>query len=531
MVVGLWGVLLLWGCEQDREEGDAVVARVGSREIRVSDYDRMAPRLLSTAYRQLDPADGAARQTLLNAMVAKELLLLEGRTRGLHRAPPIARETGELETRYLLKVLRDLAVQDAPEPMAEQVETFFHEARFDEEVHLQHVMCLTEAQARQVLAALAAGQPMEALAEERSTHHPTARRGGHFGFMPVAMVLPEVREQILSLEPGQVYPDPLISRYGIHVFRLVARRPGNLEERREMVGRECAAWLRGERYRAYADSLRRARDFTCQWPAEGQGLCTWKGGQVIVTVGLQEQAEQAGLDSLLISEARRLGLGANAQIRDHLSQRLTELVVDSLRREVAGSVEVAEVEMRAFHEAHPELYGERPTVRVLEILVVTEDEAAELRHRIEAGAPMDSLARAHNTREATRPQGGEMWVAARENPLLGPLPASALDSPEGSLHGPLEVPGGFSVFRVEERRQLPASPFESVRRNLQVILRARREGELMDAYLDSLRAAYADSVVVHAEVLDEVLAGYDPQELDRMAASEPTMSPEAFGAN
>ena len=53
----------------------------------------------------------------------------------------------------------------------------------------------------------------------------------------------------------------------------------------------------------------------------------------------------------------------------------------------------------------------------------------------------------------------------------------------------------------------------------------------MDAYLDSLRAAYADSVVVHAQVLDKVLAGYDPQESDRLAASEPTMSPEAFGAN
>ncbi|MFH1569688.1 MAG: peptidylprolyl isomerase, partial [Gemmatimonadota bacterium] len=171
-----------------------------------------------------------------------------------------------------------------------------------------------------------------------------------------------------------------------------------------------------------------------------------------------------------------------------------------------------------------------PTVQVLEILVATADGAGALRRQVEAGAPMDSLARVHNTREATRRQGGRMWIAARENALLGPLPAVALDSPVGRLCGPLEVPGGYSLFRVEERRELPSSPFEAVRRNLQVILRARREAERMDAFLAGLRAAYRDSVLVYPEALAQVLATYDPLAAGPLAAADSVMSPEAFGA-
>ena len=58
----------------------------------------------------------------------------------------------------------------------------------------------------------------------------------------------------------------------------------------------------------------------------------------------------------------------------------------------------------------------------------------------------------------------------RQIPQLGPLAPTALDGEVGALYGPLQVPGGFSVFRVEERDQLPSRPFQQVRRGIALVL-------------------------------------------------------------
>ena len=513
----------LLACEQTEqyELEPTIVAIVARDTIDVEAYDEMATTLLASSHRGQDPASLATRHQLLNAMIDRQLLVMEGQRRKLDAVPKIATALEQRQRKLLWRALFNAVAVDAGLDTS-GIQNFAIEEGFTEEVLLQHVMLANEADAWSVLEALEAGEPMDVLAVERSTHHETGGLGGYFSYMSVSQVLPEIREQILSLELGQTYPEPLTSRYGIHVFRLIDRRPADLANWWDAVLKEFRVRERSRVFDSFADSLADANGLVCASRSASDPLCTWTGGQLLsadvdltaAADDLQSWFRAKARDRLVVEEAQRRGMDREPVVRDQVEALREEMMIDSLRRVVVGRIEVADAEKRAYYEEYPELYGPRPTVRVAEVLVADLTLAQRLRGQAEAGAPIDSLARVHSIREVTKKRGGSMWLVTRDNPLLGALAPLALDSEVGALLGPLEVPGGYSVLRIAEKSQTPARPYEAVERNIEVILRLRAEHQKMDSLLVQLRVDFAAEVVVHEDALGSVLADWGDRDDD-----------------
>ena len=147
---------------------------------------------------------------------------------------------------------------------------------------------------------------------------------------------------------------------------------------------------------------------------------------------------------------------------------------------------------------------------IREILVSDQDTALALRRRIDAGADMIPLVVRYSARESAASLQGWMRVVLRDNPLLGPLAPAALDSEPGHAYGPLAVPGGYSVFRVERKEQLPPRPLERARPAIEAVLQVRSRNQAMDEYLDQLRARHARQVKTFPEVLARTLVDHLP---------------------
>ena len=524
-VILLTAGLLACAQTEQYEPPPIVVAVIDRDTIDVEAYNEMAATLLASSHRGQDPASLDARRQLLDAMIDRQLLVLEGQRRKLDAAPKIATALEQHQSKLLWRALFDAVAIDAGIDTS-GIQTFAIEEGFTEEVLLQHVMLANEADAWRVLAALDAGEPMDVLAVERSTHHETGGLGGYFSYMSVSQVLPEVREQILVLELGQTYPEPLTSRYGIHVFRLIDRRPTDMANWWDVVLKEFRVRERSRVFESFADSLADAQGLVCEPLVEdrpaAEPLCTWTGGQLLSSDVDWAAAEDDRLhwlrtkarDQLVIEEAKRRGMDRKPVVRDQVETLREEMMIDSLQRVVVGRIEIADAEKRAYYEEHPALYGPRPTVRVDEVLVADLTLAQRLRGQVEAGTPIDSLARVHSIREVTKKRGGSMWLVTRDNPLLGALAPLALDSEVGALLGPLEVPGGYSVLRIAEKSQTPARPYEAVERNIEVMLRLRAEHQQMDSLLVQLRVDFAAEVVIHEDALGSVLTDWGDREDD-----------------
>jgi peptidyl-prolyl cis-trans isomerase C len=516
-------VVLFSACQTTQEHA---VARVGEQIITVAQYETMAAKLLAGPFRGLEQIDEAVKRKMLDAMVDRELLLLEAARRGLGESPDIRAELQRLEEGLLLKALFAREAVTDVELTDTEVELYFYEQDFDREIRVSSIACPTPEDAAAVLAALGQGGDFAGLAEAQTQQPPGSRGAGDLGFMPPADLLPEVRAQLLSLEPGAYYPEPLETRYGLQVVMVTDRRTVSLAGREQNMSDRLRQEKRSRQIAAYQDSLCRVRGLTCNGAQldtddPQRPLCTWEDGQFTVTelarvqelyggeVGTDSSSRQAELRSLatrelLLTEARALGHDAQV-IREPVAQRRSELLSARLYSELTAEVTVTEDQLRAYFQAHAAKYGPQPLVSVREILVADASLASELRQRILAGADMAALAREHSVREVTRSRGGTMQLWRRQNALLGELAPAALDAEIGVLHGPLQVPGGYSLFKVLDQRQMPARTFAQVQSSIRAVLLLQARTAAMDSFLADLRRTYDAEIEVYPAALTHVL--------------------------
>ena len=106
----------------------------------------------------------------------------------------------------------------------------------EEEVHAQQILigtaCRTKSAARELAAKAArearAGANFLELAEKYSDPGETANKGGDIGTGPVKRLVEPVREALAKLKAGEI-SDPVESKFGIHVVKLIERKPATVK--------------------------------------------------------------------------------------------------------------------------------------------------------------------------------------------------------------------------------------------------------------------------------------------------------------
>jgi peptidyl-prolyl cis-trans isomerase C len=196
------------------------------------------------------------------ALVIRELLLQEARKRDL-QPQPRELEPGKFETEdeSLIRELLDLAVtpkvpndEDMRKVYAAQPDMFRAPTLY-EPSHILFAADPTDSEgwaealqkAQAALATLRSNpKDFASLAKELSDC-PSRESGGQLGQLVTGDTVPEFEAAMDAMEPGVINPEPVKSRYGIHILRLDAKAVGDVlpfDQVKEQIGEmlEKAAW-------------------------------------------------------------------------------------------------------------------------------------------------------------------------------------------------------------------------------------------------------------------------------------------------
>jgi peptidyl-prolyl cis-trans isomerase C len=88
------------------------------------------------------------------------------------------------------------------------------------EYHAHHILVKTEAEAKDVLAALKAGQAFDALAKARSVDEGSKANGGDLGWTVPQKFVKEFADALLKLNKGDTTLVPVKTQYGYHIIHL-----------------------------------------------------------------------------------------------------------------------------------------------------------------------------------------------------------------------------------------------------------------------------------------------------------------------
>ncbi|MDJ1159924.1 peptidylprolyl isomerase [Chelatococcus sp. SYSU_G07232] len=187
------------------------------------------------------PSPTAAWKRAAQALVVRELLLQEARRLGLAPAPRTdAAGRRETDEEALIRALVEREVV-TPVPDEETCRRYYeqnrHRFRSPDICEAAHILfaarrddaeafAAARAQAEAVLALLR--ERPGAFAELARIHSacPSAAQGGNLGQITPGETTPEFEAALVALAPGELTPEPVVTRYGVHIIRLAQRHPG-----------------------------------------------------------------------------------------------------------------------------------------------------------------------------------------------------------------------------------------------------------------------------------------------------------------
>ena len=527
-------IALAWGLSGCAEPSGEIAAVVGEVEISAGEVERFAASLDEALHSK--ESGEAARREYVETLVGEELLVMEGRSRGLDREPGFE---ADLERRFRQKVVSNYhrdrlgpAVQVSEAEIREE----FVRRGYNRLKELSRIVVATLEEAQALHRKLQQGARFDSLARVHSLDRSTAPQGGLLG----RITWPEAE------------------RAGIRQFLFTALAPGELSspvELAEVYQLVQCSWegegdltpyrgrLRGELVRerftlahnALVESLRVALDLQPQpgsldvliARAPGESLTdeeaattlyTYTGGAItagdyIRIFELAKKPPALGDSARVVGAARKVAAnaliwqaarGAGYDTREEMiswrQRKERDLLIQALRRiEATGKILVTDDEVKQYYEEHPDDFRRPTQVWLDEILVETREEGEEVRRRLEAGETFADLAAL-----TRRGEGTELHLHSYEAPVYGDLVPQAAGAAIGQLVGPLGVKGGYSVFRVRERSGGEQRSLEEEAPRIRGILGMIRKEELFNGFIEELKVRYADEIRIDEAALSSI---------------------------
>ena len=541
-----------------------VVARIDSTSISAAEMRDFVVQMPQSL--RLQGQGDPARKRYLHSMLAKYLLVLEAKERGLDTAQVVQTKVMHYWRQHLVDTYRQLALAPNVQVSEEEVGAYFAHSGLDRKRQMAGILVEEDSTAKQIYEQLETGEDFAQLAAEYTVDERSASQGGILGFIDLeqARRLQIPDEVFRSLPSGQLSPIlPMGTRY--QIVRFLQDQPVPLAEKRQQIRDILYERKRLEQESAEIATL--ARKLDVQLVPEGldilldkavlhtrvrlahltdeevgQPLFTYDGGQIALGDylnalwkdmralsgwGVRDSAEVVDtarelvlMPALLAEAAQRAGLEEMEDGQQRLAEIRTEFMIKQLRQEeVIDQSEASQEEARDFYDDNEELFREPAQYIVAEVLVETEVEAAGLLRAIAQGATLGMLAQKHTIRPGMKKEDGLLHLGEYERLTLPRLFKAVKAADLNKITGSEHVEGGYSIFKVLNRQGGELSPFFQVEKKARALVRGQKREQFFEDLIDDLLDKYKERIAVS----DSALAAALPDAfLQRHAWEAPT---------
>ncbi len=203
-----------------------VLATVGPEKITYAQLERVYRRNLNRQGVRLSELSRDSLESFLRLYINYRLKVLDALSRGLEQDSAIR---AELEQNRRVVAESFLFDKKLVEPAVEELlrrrqwelklAIMLFSRDFEQDTSEAYQRAL------HALELLRQGVPFEQLARDSSDDRETASRGGVLPYITGGMILRPIEDVAYRLKPGEVFPQPIRTRYGYFIVKLLAREP------------------------------------------------------------------------------------------------------------------------------------------------------------------------------------------------------------------------------------------------------------------------------------------------------------------
>ena len=523
--------------------GEQIVALVGEDPIHKSEVEEFASSLLPGL--RSKQSGYKARLDYLQTLIDEKLLVRRARDQGLDTTQSFAAETAKAFRDKVVDYYQQQHLSPRVTVTDDEIQERFIRDGFSRERPLSRLVVQTKEEAARLREQWEQGADFAVLAREHSLDQGRASQEGYMGFIsrPWALRMHIPAQTFDSLATGAVSrPLPLGKAYQLIRFaeerdadpavyrrqieRRIRREKTAIQRRAlaEELTYELGLRLRSEGLEILKLKRTGSRLFPELSPQEAATpLYTYKQGEI--TVGdyidaFRQAAVRPALgDSLAVVRAAwqivipPIAFWEAALQQDYHEHpallkwkerdEVERLLMALRQTAVDDQVVVTSEEVETFYRDNPHLFKEPAELWLQEVLLQDLDRAAQLRQRLDQGATLDELIPLSQRPGAVEAEG-KLHLHSYEKAKYGGLIEQALQADPGQLVGPVEVKGGYSIFRLLEKSGDNLMPFDTVKQRAEATLRYQREQPIFEVLVGAVRELYADQVRIFEDVLRQV---------------------------
>jgi peptidyl-prolyl cis-trans isomerase C len=174
------------------------------------------------------------------------------------------------------------------------------------------------------------------------------------------------------------------------------------------------------------------------------------------------------------AEAQKLGDGAEFAQKLAYARRkaLMEALLDTTSKNAATDAAMKQLYDDSVKKLTPE-----KEVRARHILVETEDKAKEIVAKLKAGGDFIALAK-ENSKDPGAPEGGDLGYFAKSQ-MVPEFAEAAFKLEKGQISDPVKTQFGWHVIKLEDARDRPVPPFDTVKDQIANFIVQRAQAELV----------------------------------------------------
>jgi parvulin-like peptidyl-prolyl isomerase len=458
----------------------------------------------------------------LDIVIDSKLLVQEAYRLDLQNQKDIVKSSDELAERKSVEHLVKVEVEQKAEPTPEEVKAAW-EANTSMLYRTRQIVVETKADADAVMLMTLSGRDFDALARQCS-QAPSRQQGGNLPFVGWGAWDAAWESTVFALSPGET-GGPVKTHMGWEVVQLVelqgVERPDlqkakskiegvlkkrNLEARKRALSEML--WAKYGAKRTNADLSFAGLAAAAKAKSE-EPVATWDGGGKVTVAELLPRLDPAVLGPLPAERASeqievevRHAVDANLAPLEAKARKYADLpeIADEVRRHreklmlgalyadfILKDVKVTDAEVAAYYEAHRSELVTQEKRRVAHIIVATEDEAKDVRKKLDEGAAFADLAKTRSTDATSAKQAGDLgFITAKDVP---PDFKAILGLKEGEVSQPMKTKFGWHLVKVTKIEASRPLTLDESKGDIQKKVTDDRNREKRAFWVRKLRAA------------------------------------------
>jgi peptidyl-prolyl cis-trans isomerase C len=204
--------------------------------------------------------------------------------------------------------------------------------------------------------------------------------------------------------------------------------------------------------------------------------------------GRKKFLEELITRELLLQEARKRGLDRDRALVERVERFKERSVLDQLmREEVDSRITVTLEEMKAYYAANPGSFTAPDDMRASHILVKTEEEARDVKKRLDQGEDFAAVARKISLDLATRFKGGDLGPI-KKGQTITQFENTLLSLKVGETSHPVATQFGYHIIKLNARATDASLSFEDAKDQVKEQIQVEKKRKRFDELVASLRA-------------------------------------------